>query len=172
MGSKWGLGLHWIFSVRDTVQLTKAFSRDSLVVQWLRLCLSMQGGKFDPLLGNSCPTCFIAKIKRTRQKQCCNKFNRDFKNGPHKKRFLKKLLVIAIFLNIVFTYILGSLQNFQREVQFASDPAVSETPAPSSHRRCSAACCHNTRGLSVPQSKNSWRPSKHPIPMNVLPKGN
>ena len=70
---------------------------------------------------------------KTETKHYCNKFNRDFKNVLHKKRFLKKLLVIAIFLNMVFTYILGSLQNSQREAQFASDPAVSETPAPSSH---------------------------------------
>ena len=41
--------------------------------------------------------CWKAKIphglwprnQNTEQKQCCNKFNKDFKNGPHKKIFKK-----------------------------------------------------------------------------------
>ena len=28
--------------------------------------------------------------KNIKQKQYCNKFNKDFKNGPHKKKNLKK----------------------------------------------------------------------------------
>ena len=142
------------------------------MLQWLGLHLPLQGVWVWSLVGKLGSPMTHGQKTKTETKHYCNKFNRDFKNGPHKKRFLKKLLVIAIFLNMVFTYILGSLQNSQREAQFASDPAVSETPAPSSHWRCSVACFHNTRGLSVPRSKNSWRPSKHPIPMNVLPKGN
>ena len=27
---------------------------------------------------------------KTKQKQYCNKFNKDFKNGPHQKNFKKK----------------------------------------------------------------------------------
>ena len=32
------------------------------------------------------------KIKNKKQKQCCNKFNKDFKNGPKKKLKQKRTL--------------------------------------------------------------------------------
>ena len=37
------------------------------------------------------------KIKNKKQKQCCNKFNKDFKYGPHlkKKKENKKELCLA-----------------------------------------------------------------------------
>ena len=28
--------------------------------------------------------------KKRKQRQCCNKFNEDFKNGPHQKNLVKK----------------------------------------------------------------------------------
>ena len=52
----------------------------SQTVQWLTLHLLMQ----------------VPKTQNIKQKQYCNKFNKDFKNGPHqkiikiKKTFVKK----------------------------------------------------------------------------------
>ena len=40
--------------------------KDSLVVQWLRVCLSAQRNGFDPWLGNEDPTCHRA----TRPEHC------------------------------------------------------------------------------------------------------
>ena len=31
------------------------------------------------------------KNQNIKQARCCNKFNKDFKNGPHKKKILKKI---------------------------------------------------------------------------------
>ena len=51
---------------------------------------SNAGGAF-PWLGNLDPTCLMAeKQKHEKQKRYCNKFNKDFKNGPHEKKILKK----------------------------------------------------------------------------------
>ena len=36
------------------------------------------------------------KKQNIKQKQYCNKFNKDFKNDPHKKRPLKKYFAIGI----------------------------------------------------------------------------
>ena len=60
----------------------------SLVVPWLRLCLLMQGMQVWSLVGElrilhaSWPKC-----QNIKQKQYCNKFNKDFKNGSHKKNY-------------------------------------------------------------------------------------
>ena len=63
----------------------------SLVVQWLRLHLPMQGVQLDPWSGSSDPTCLIAeKPKHKKQKQEGNKFNTDFLNGPYFKKSFKK----------------------------------------------------------------------------------
>ena len=35
---------------------------------------------------------YISEKKNKNQKQYCNKFNKDFKNGPHQKKILKKKL--------------------------------------------------------------------------------
>ena len=32
------------------------------------------------------------KIQNVKQKQCCNKFNKDFKNSPHQKTKQKKMI--------------------------------------------------------------------------------
>ena len=56
----------------------------SLEVQWLGLCLPIQGGQVWSLvreLGCLCP-----KGQEVGQKWYCNKFNRDFRNGPHQKK--------------------------------------------------------------------------------------
>ena len=55
-----------------------------LAVQWLRLCLPMQGvqtGSLARALRSNMPP--MAKKPKHKQKQYCNKFNKDFKNGPH-----------------------------------------------------------------------------------------
>ena len=39
-----------------------------------------------PDLGSQDPTWLVAKNQNIKQKQGCNKFNEDFKNGSHKKK--------------------------------------------------------------------------------------
>ena len=58
----------------------------SLMVQWLRLDLPKQGAWVQSLvreMRSHMP--HGQKYKNIKQKQYCNKFNEDFKNGPHKK---------------------------------------------------------------------------------------
>ena len=64
----------------------------SLVSQWLRLHLPMQGdvgsipsqeAKIPQALG-------LKKTKQNVKREYCNKFSKDFKNGPHQKKILKK----------------------------------------------------------------------------------
>ena len=45
-----------------------------------------------PGQGAKTPHASLPKNQNVKQNQCCNKFNKDFKNGPHqkKKRNLKK----------------------------------------------------------------------------------
>ena len=40
-------------------------------------------------MGKEDPTCLLAKNQNIKQKQCCNKFNKNFKNGLHQKLFKK-----------------------------------------------------------------------------------
>ena len=64
----------------------------SLVVQWLRLRLPVQGVKVRSLvreIRSHMPQ--EQKNQNIKQKRYCNKFNKDFKNGPHQKIFLKNL---------------------------------------------------------------------------------
>ena len=56
------------------------------MVQWLRLCLPMQGVQVRSLVGElryHMPP--VQKAKNIKQRQYCNKFNKDFKKGPHQK---------------------------------------------------------------------------------------
>ena len=58
----------------------------SLMVQWLRLDLPKQGAWVQSLvreMRSHMP--HGQKYQNIKQKQYCNKFNEDFKNGPHKK---------------------------------------------------------------------------------------
>ena len=44
-----------------------------------------------PGQGAKIPHALRPKNQNIEEKQCCNKFNKDFKNGPHqKKKILKK----------------------------------------------------------------------------------
>ena len=59
----------------------------SLAVQWLRLCLPMWGeAGLIPGQGTKTRHALGAKHQNIRQKQYCNKFNKDFKNHPHPKK--------------------------------------------------------------------------------------
>ena len=41
-----------------------------------------------PSQGTKIPHASWPKYQNMKQKQYCNKFNKDFKNGPHQKKFL------------------------------------------------------------------------------------
>ena len=58
----------------------------SIAVQWLRLRLPMQGVQVQSLVRKLRSH---EKIKHIKQKQYYNKFNKDFKSGPHQKKLLK-----------------------------------------------------------------------------------
>ena len=45
-----------------------------------------------PVGGAKIPHAWRQKNQNTKQKQYCNKFNRDFKNGPHPKKEKSKYL--------------------------------------------------------------------------------
>ena len=50
------------------------------MVQWLTFCLPTQRVWVPP---RSWPK---KQPPQNKQKQCCNKFNKDFKNGPYQKK--------------------------------------------------------------------------------------
>ena len=59
----------------------------SLAFQWLRLRLPVQRGVGSiPGRGAKIPHGWWPKNQNIKQKQYCNKFNKDFKNGPHQKK--------------------------------------------------------------------------------------
>ena len=78
------------------------------MVQGLRLHLPMQGVWFQTFVGDLRSPCLSAKRPgHKQQKQYCNKFNKDFKNGPHqniyrerKKCNYKANLLVYLSLNI------------------------------------------------------------------------
>ena len=65
--------------------------QDSLAVQWLRLHLPTQGVQVWSLVGElRTHMPWNQKTKHKQQKQYCNKFNKDFLNGPHQKKNIFK----------------------------------------------------------------------------------
>ena len=52
------------------------------------------------------PHALRPKKQNTKQKQCCNKFNKDFKNGPHQKRSLGKKLSLLSFTSRIIMLLL------------------------------------------------------------------
>ena len=63
----------------------------SLVAQWLRLHVPNAGGVGSiPGRGAKIPCASGPKNQNIKQKQYCNKFNKDFKNGPYQKNLEKK----------------------------------------------------------------------------------
>ena len=49
-----------------------------------------EGAGSIPGQGPQIPHALQSKNQNVKQKQYCNKFKKDFKNGPHKKKQLKK----------------------------------------------------------------------------------
>ena len=75
----------------DFLILKKIIEGTSLAVQWLRLHLPLQGVWVQSLVGElRFPRTSQPKNQNIRQKQYCNKFNKDFKNGPIQSNILKK----------------------------------------------------------------------------------
>ena len=67
--------------------LMKSLSGTSLMVQWLRHPLPTQGIWVLSLgQGAKITHALPPKNQSIKQKQYCNKFNEDFKNGPQQKR--------------------------------------------------------------------------------------
>ena len=60
----------------------------SLVVQWLRLNLPMRAIQVQSLA--KIPHALCPINQNIKEKQYCNKFNKDFKNDPHQKPNLFK----------------------------------------------------------------------------------
>ena len=72
--------------------ITKDCFGDFPLVQWLRrlvrLLLPMQGVWVQSLVGGAkIPHALGPKSQNTKQNQHGNKFNEDFKNGPHQNMF-------------------------------------------------------------------------------------
>ena len=64
----------------------------------------MQGAQVQSLFGELRPHMpWGPKPKNVKQRQYCDKFNKDFKNGPHKKKSLKTLKTIGSLLNKPYT---------------------------------------------------------------------
>ena len=62
-------------------------SGTSLVAQWLELRLPVQGVQVQVLISElRSHKRHSQKPEYAQQKQCCNKFNKDFTNGPHQKK--------------------------------------------------------------------------------------
>ena len=70
-----------------------------LVVQWLRLCLPMQGMQVQSLQGNKIPHALWSENQNIKQKQYCNKFKKDFKNGLHQKEIFMEKKELCCSLN-------------------------------------------------------------------------
>ena len=63
---------------------------NSLVVHWLQLhAFTAEGPGSIPGWGAKILYALRPKNQNIRQKQYCNKFSKDFKNGPHQKKSLK-----------------------------------------------------------------------------------
>ena len=83
-----------------SIQMLQSFSSyslnaqkgDSLAVK-LRLHLPMQGVQVGSLVGElRSHMAYCPRNQNIKQKQYCNKFNKDFKNGPHQGEKKKKIL--------------------------------------------------------------------------------
>ena len=87
MLARWGKGSQGLH-VNGWLIETKAFAQElqgtSLAVQCLRLHLPMQGNAGSiPGEGTKIPHASQPQNQNIKQKQYCNTFNKDFKNGPH-----------------------------------------------------------------------------------------
>ena len=75
----------FLLSFTSRIVLLNEVQGTSLVVQWLRLNLPIQGVWIWSLVGQEpkITHALWAKNQNIKQKPYCNKFNKDFKNGPH-----------------------------------------------------------------------------------------
>ena len=62
---------------------SKTSTGTSLVFQWLVLHLSMQEVQVQSLIGELGSHMPCGQNQNIKQRQYCNKFNKDFKTGPH-----------------------------------------------------------------------------------------
>ena len=60
------------------------------MVHGLRLLSNARGAGLIPGRATKIPHDLQPKKPKQKQKQYCSKFNKDFKNGPHQKKSLKK----------------------------------------------------------------------------------
>ena len=79
----------------------KKMQGTSLVIQWLRLFLPMQREWVQSLVGElRTHKCCGQKNEYVIQKQYCNEFNEDFKNGQHQnKKFFKSIYIIEGYIS-------------------------------------------------------------------------
>ena len=68
----------------------------SLVVQHLTLCLPMQWVQVQSLVGETEIPGLTAEKQNIKQKQYCNRFNKDFRNGPHQKNLKRFCLSVPL----------------------------------------------------------------------------
>ena len=68
----------------------------SLAVQWLGLCLRMHRVQVQFLVRDL--IAHMPHSQKTKQKQCCNKFNKDFSKTMHIKKIFHKKEKKLIFL--------------------------------------------------------------------------
>ena len=97
-----------IYKSHLCIQLKEPKTRTPLALRWLRLHLPMQRVWVPPLTGKL--RFRMLPGQNRKQKQNCNKFKKDFKNGPHqkKKKELKEAesprdIHTSLFLEALFT---------------------------------------------------------------------
>ena len=59
-----------------------------------------EGAGLIPVWGAKIPHALQPKYQNIKQKQYCNKFNKDFKNGPHQKKKILKKKITAAAVNV------------------------------------------------------------------------
>ena len=90
----------WGCTESDTTEL---LSTHTLAVQWLTSSSSAGGVGWILSQTAKIPHDLRPMKQIIKQKQYCNKFNKDFKNGPHQKKNLKKYMrKVGGFLLFVF----------------------------------------------------------------------
>ena len=69
------------------------FPETSVAVQWLQVCFHV-----GLILGWGARISYASQPRNQnmRQKQCCGKFSKDFKNGLHKKYFFKSIFLFSV----------------------------------------------------------------------------
>ena len=103
-------------------------SRTSLALEWLRLCLQCSGYRFSSWSGSWNPACLQPKSQNIKQKQDCNKFNKDFKNKINKITFPSHSSPFNISL-LKFLLCVLSAASHTKSLPFSSAVSVPEACA-------------------------------------------